>query len=121
MASNTDPPAGGRFPTTPSADVAFDLLKDARRRHALSHLLETDGPVELVALAEHVAACVGGSSDRVSAENVDATCTLLCHSHLPRMEDAGVIEYDPDESTVALTPRAEAFEAVLAIVAQSGS
>lgn len=115
MASNTETTAPGRSPTTPSADIAFDLLKDAHRRLALAHLLETEEPVELTALAEHVAAGIAGSPDCVSTEDVDATCTLLRHSHLPRMEDAGVIEYDSDESTVTLMSQTEAFESVLSI------
>lgn len=119
MASNTDTPSDGRFPTARFADVAFDLLKDPHRRHALSYLLETDGPAELATLAEHVAAG-SGSSDRVPTEDVAATRTSLRHSHLPRMEDADVIDYDPDEATVALTRRAEAFESALSTLVRFG-
>lgn len=121
MASNTEIPTGERSPTIPSADDAFDLLSDPRRRHALYYLFESDGSVELTALAEHVAASVAGSSDRISAEDVETTCTSLHHSHLPRLEDAGVIERDADESTVALSRRAEAFESVLSLAARHDS
>ena len=116
MGANTELPTDGQSPTTPFASVAFDLLKDATSRHALYHLHETDGPVELTALAEYVTAAISDSSDCVSAEDVEATCVSLHHSQLPRMEDAGVVEYDIDDSTVVMTGWPKPFESFLSVL-----
>ena len=100
-------------PTT--IDIAFDLLKNARRRRILSHLLMADGPVELKALAEKVAAAVSDQSAALPPEEFEATCTSLVHSHIPRLEDAGFIEYDTERSTVALTCQAGEIEPLLSV------
>lgn len=87
------------IPTT----AIFDLLSDRRRRYALHYLSEQVGAVELSDLAEQVALCEGDPS----TDRFERVCTGLFHSHLPRMEDAGVVQYDPTRETVELTGAAD--------------
>lgn len=84
---------------TPSLDQVFDLLADRRRRYALYYLYDTtDGVATVGELADHVMAL-----EDESAEPEDrrlAVLTALEHVHLPKLEDAGVLEYDKRSSSI---------------------
>lgn len=81
-----------------------DLLADRRRRLAIEHLLETGEPTSLRDLAAAVAA--EGGADAAKRASVERTAVALRHAHLPRLEAAGVAEYDPETDEVTLTDRA---------------
>lgn len=74
-------------PITP--DVAFDLVRASRRRYVLYHLLESAEGVTVEGLATSVAA-------REDDADPDRIETSLRHSHLPKLEDAGLISLDSD-------------------------
>lgn len=69
------------------------LLESARRRHVLAIVAGREEPIALEDLAALVAEREGG---------VDATdlATTLHHVHLPKMVNAGVLEYDPSANHV---------------------
>ncbi|MFC7154655.1 hypothetical protein ACFQPA_04195 [Halomarina halobia] len=80
-------------------DVTRGLLANHRRRYVLSYLDDRSGEAVSVAdLASQVVAreLVMGPTP-VDPESVEVTLT---HVHLPRLDDAGVIEYDRDADTV---------------------
>lgn len=94
---------GGRTPPNGDATISpttiFDLLSHSRRRLALYSLVRTVGALELDDLAERIAIA---ESDR---ESDDRIATSLAHVHLPKLAEAGVVGYDPDNRTVeALAP-----------------
>lgn len=66
------------------------LFAADERRFVLDALAERESPVDLSELAEAVAVRMG----RTDGEDVDAMKVLLHHVHLPKMVDAGVLEYD---------------------------
>jgi hypothetical protein len=68
-------------------DDLFDVLADAERRRVLQQLVETDA-------SSHV----GLLKDRC-----DVNATLLRHVHLPKMDKAGLVEYDSHSGDVSLT------------------
>lgn len=80
---------GAAFTPDLSLDVAFDILADGRRRAVLSYLLKGDDRADLEDLATHVTSVepTGGAKR--------ATATLH-HLHLPKLADAGLINYDED-------------------------
>ena len=72
------------------------LLSAERRRIALSVLEDRADPMDLEALAAAVAA----RADDDGEDAVDRTMIDLHHSHLPRMDDLGVVDYDRDSGEV---------------------
>lgn len=71
-----------------SPDVAFDLLRARRRRYVLYRLLDGSEGIAVEELAADVARREDGDPDRVE--------TSLRHSHLPKLEDAGLISLNSD-------------------------
>ncbi|WP_207587890.1 DUF7344 domain-containing protein [Halomontanus rarus] len=83
---------------TPSLDLVFDLLADQRRRYALYYLYEsTDG----VATVDEIATHVVSLEDQSQVDDPQShVITALRHVHLPKLEDAGVLEHDTRSQTV---------------------
>lgn len=90
---------------TISQNRAFDILSNARRRFILSYLSQTEGPVELRELADEVARWETGS-ESLSRKERKRVYVSLYQTHIPRLKDAGVIDYDPDSGLVQLVDRA---------------
>ena len=90
-----------------SKDRVFELLKNRRRREVLHYLYEHDGTASVSTLSEWIA----GRENDVPMEEVTTTQRKrvyvgLYQTHLPKMADAGVVEYDEQTKRVALTDRA---------------
>lgn len=75
------------------------LLMAERRRIAIDILADRPAPVNLKVLAAEVAEREAGV-DATSEDAVKRVMTTLHHTHLPRMDAAGVIDYDPSEFRV---------------------
>lgn len=88
-------------------DLTFELLMNARRRLVLRYL-EDEPATTLRELAGHVAARENGKPSRevTSTERKRAYIGLYQH-HLPKLADAGVIDFDSDRGTVERTSRAD--------------
>lgn len=67
----------------------FDVLSDRRRRRAVAVVRRAPAPVTIADLAERIAA-------RECADRGSVRCSLY-HVHLPRLEDAGVVDVDGDQ------------------------
>lgn len=76
-----------------------ELLAADRRRTTLDVLTSLTAPIDLMDLADRVAAreLDLGCVDEATVERVAIS---LHHTHLPKMADLGVIDYDPDSSRV---------------------
>lgn len=84
-----------------SIDTTCKILRDARRRYALSALSDRESPVALTDLARDVAAYERETDrDDVSAETVESVAVSLHHNHLPMLADANLVTYDPRARTV---------------------
>ncbi len=83
---------------TPSLDLVFELLSNSRRRYALYHLNEQpDGVATLETLTENVVAFEQKTGTRDGEHTTDRHASVqmaLTHTHLPKLEDAGLLEYD---------------------------
>jgi hypothetical protein len=105
----------GRPSRRPTEDDVFDVLANRRRRYVL-RVLAADpvGPVDIGDLAERVAAWENERPvEEVSPAERKRVYTALQQSHLPKMEDAGVLTYDKDAGTVDPTPALARFDAHL--------
>ena len=91
-----------------SKDIIFELLKNRRRREVLAYLLDADETVTLGELAEQIAAWENDTS--VNALNSDQrkrVYVALYQTHLPKMDDAGIVEYDQDRGLISLADNAD--------------
>ena len=98
--------------TTLSQDVAFDLLSNARRRFVLRQLQEGPDPIELGDLAGELAAKENGVSvEELTAQQRKRTYVSLYQTHIPKMVEAEVIEYDRDAGVVSSTEHVDELAA----------
>ncbi|MFC6755593.1 MULTISPECIES: DUF7344 domain-containing protein [Haloarcula] len=73
----------------------LELLSHPRRRFVLGILDETDGDVSMDSLAERLTAWeVGDSPADSSPPAVEDVKLSLYHTHLPKLETAGLVTYD---------------------------
>lgn len=87
-----------------SLDTYFKILSNQRRRQVLDCLQEYRNPMALSDLADEVA--VREYETRITeipAEKVKEIYISLYHVHIPKMADAGLVEYDQDTDLVALS------------------
>lgn len=97
-----------------SQDVVFDLLSSPRRRFVLYYLNQVDGEVEIGELADEVAAWENDTDvDDLTSQQRKRVYVSLYQTHVPKMEDAGIIEYDSDRGVVALADQADDISAYL--------
>lgn len=81
----------------------FAALANRRRRHVLYYLREHDH-ARIADLAGQIAAWEQDKPiPEVTTENIDRIHTSLVHSHLPKLEDYGLVEYDRRSETVCYT------------------
>ncbi len=91
-----------------SKDVIFELLKNRRRREVLQYLLDTDGTVTLGELAEQIAAWENDTTiSALSSDQRKRVYVALYQTHLPKMDDAGIIDYDQDRGLIELADNAD--------------
>lgn len=101
----------------PDVDVVFDILSNRRRRFVLHYLLQQDGAVDLRELSRHVTAW----ENRIGVEEITykqrkRVYTALRQTHLPTMEDAGVIAYDSRSGEVEPTATGASFDVYVDVV-----
>jgi len=99
-------------PLTP--DEIFHLLQTNRRRDALRYLKRHEGPVRMRDLAEQVAAWENDTTVRaLSSRQRQRVYIPLYQTHLPKLDEAGVIEYDQSRGVVERTPVADQLDPYL--------
>jgi hypothetical protein len=102
-----------------SRDLVFDVLKNRRRRYALHYLRRAEGTVQLSELAEQVAAWENGIAvDAISAAERKRVYTALYQSHLPKLDDAGIVEYNQNRGIVELSSAADQLDMYLDLEVQ---
>ena len=88
--------------STEALDDAFALLADQRRRLLLTVMRSYDEELTLPDAAEEVAVReTGHNVANIPAEQVREVYLSLYHDHLPRLVDAGLLEYDQERDLVA--------------------
>lgn len=93
-----------------SQGVVFDILKNERRRLVLEHLDEQGGHVTLGKLAERLAAAENDKPEaQVTSKERKRLYVGLYQCHLPRMDDAGAINFDSNRGSVETTDHSTQF------------
>lgn len=102
-------PATNEFTHGPSDGVELsesgrhDLLSSERRRTLLDVLESGSTPVELAALAASVHARERGTPTGGPGAR-EAVAIALHHVHLPKLDEAGVVDYDAVSGRVERVP-----------------
>jgi len=85
----------------------------------LYYLEQTHRPVDLPELATQVVAMEADvDPDAVTETERARTASKLHHVHLPRLADAGFVEYDPDANVAVPGARTDRFAELLAVSKQ---
>jgi hypothetical protein len=91
-----------------SKDTQFGMLKNRRRRDILRYLRENDDESTLSDLAEFIAAKENGVERRLlSSDERKRVYIGLYQCHLPKMDDARVIDFEKRSGGVRLRPEAD--------------
>ena len=88
-------------------DDAFNILSNSRRRYILYYLYTRSEPATIDELAGQIAAW----ENEIPIEELDDTArrrvyVSLYQTHLPKLDDFDIADYDRDDGTVTLTERA---------------
>ncbi|WP_251331114.1 DUF7344 domain-containing protein [Haloplanus pelagicus] len=121
MAAQEHPERERSQPERLSKDTVFSILSNQRRRYVLSVLHRNSETVELRDLAERIAAW----ENDVTVADLDykqrkRVYTSLHQTHLPKLDEAGIVEYDRDRGTITLADRASELDVYLADVGDRG-
>lgn len=100
-----------REDTELSLDVIFEVLRNKRRRQALAYLKENEGEATLSELAEHIAALENDKTvQALNSSERKRVYVGLYQCHLPKMDDASVIDFNRDRGTVLLSSNADILD-----------
>jgi len=95
-------------------DEALNLIAQQRRRQIIRYLMENgDRPISIDDLATGVADDVTGNRNGTNQD--ERLRVELCHAHLPKLETAGVVDFDEDRDIVSYQSR-ESIEDLLEFV-----
>jgi hypothetical protein len=89
--------------TTPDLplDVTFEVLKNRRRRLVLEYLRDAEDTVTIGELAEHIAAIENDTTvQQLNAQQRKRVYIGLYQCHLPKMDDAGVVDFNQDRGRI---------------------
>ena len=109
---------GGDEPTTElSEDELFDVLSNRRRRFAVHLLKQESETVEIGDMAEQIAAWENDiDTAELTGSERKRVYTALQQSHLPKMDRAGVVEFNKDRGVIEPTPALEDVDLYMDVV-----
>ena len=92
-------------------DEIFDLLSNPRRRYVINYLLRENRPVSIQELSKELATWeFDVDEDQLTDQQEKRIYVALYQTHIPKLEDVGVIDYDDDASLVELTDQARQLQ-----------
>ncbi|SFG34836.1 hypothetical protein SAMN04488063_1762 [Halopelagius inordinatus] len=96
-----------------------DVLRNDRRRLVIERLREESGEESVADLAELIASIESGESP--PPRNVRQSVYVSLHqTHLPKLDDLGIVTYDDDEKRVAIAEGAEEVAVYMEVVPKYG-
>lgn len=85
----------------PGRTDTLDVLSKRRRRYVVRYLRDVeDGVASLEATADRLAAWERAVEDDVPEDHRTRLLARLHHADLPRLEEAGLLEYEPRSRTI---------------------
>ncbi len=103
-------------------DEIFEILRNRRRRYILHYLKQQQdrSEVPLHELVDHVAAWEHETPlSELDTRKRKRVYTAARQSHLPKLAELGVVDYDRQAGTIRLTDAAQAVELYLEYVPQA--
>lgn len=95
-------------------DELFHLLQNERRRRALDYLRRQEGPIRMRDVVDHVAAEEHDTSpEALRSDERKRVHIALYQSHLPKLDQVGVIDYNQDRGVVTRTSLADQLDPYL--------
>ncbi|WP_239640357.1 DUF7344 domain-containing protein [Halogeometricum pallidum] len=95
-------------------DAIYSMLSNRRRRLVLNHLRRTEADISVRDLSEAVAALENDiDASEVTYKQRKRVYTSLHQTHLPKLDDVGVLVYDRDRGIISLTPLATELDSFL--------
>lgn len=109
-------------PATLERDEVFRLLQSGRRRRVVRHLLEfVEEPVPTDALATAIARTEHDDpTEGLDPEVRDRVAMSLEHSHLSKLDAAGIVAYDRPRDRVTAMPALQQLEPYLETPTETG-
>ncbi|ELY93411.1 hypothetical protein C483_05578 [Natrialba hulunbeirensis JCM 10989] len=102
--------------TALSDDDVFHILQTSRRREAIRYVLHSEDTVKMGALAEHVAAREHETTvAKLTSTQRQRVYIPLYQSHLPKLDKAGVIEYNKSRGIIRPGEHLETFRPYLEV------
>jgi DNA-binding transcriptional ArsR family regulator len=87
-----------------SKDELFHILQNERRRQVLRYVVNREGPFEMRSIAEQVAAWEHDTTVReLTSDERQRVYIALYQSHLSKLDEAGLIEYQQNRGIVEVT------------------
>lgn len=112
-----EPPAEDGSPHEIPKGDAFEILKNRRRRDILHYLKQNGSEANVGNMAKQIAAWENNKEvDAVTSKQRKRLYTALYQSHLPKMDDVGILEYDQRSGTVELTQEGAELDVYLEFV-----
>lgn len=97
-----------------SQDEVFDILSNARRRYVLYYLREEKEPVSLDELARELAAWENDTTvEELTKQQRKRVYVSLYQTHIQKLAEAGIVDYDHDSGMIQLADRAAQIGAYL--------
>lgn len=97
-----------------SKDEIFHLLQNERRRLVLRYLRGTEEPVRMRDIAEQVAAWEHDTTvEELTSKQRQRVYIPLYQSHLSKLDEAGLIDYQKNRGIVERQPRADMVDQYL--------
>lgn len=107
-----------RYGGIPETEI-HDLLRNERRRQVIKHLQDTVGQTTLRDLAETIAERETGESP--APKNIrNSVYNSLHQTHLPKLAQRGIVEYESDRKTIRLTEEARSVDVYMEVVTPYG-
>ncbi len=100
------------------AATAHDVLRNDRRRAVIEYLRGTT-TTTLRDLSEAIAVAESGESPAPTKLR-ESVYNSLHQTHLPKLDDLGLVEYDKNRKTVALCQRARGLDVYMEVVTRFG-
>jgi hypothetical protein len=100
------------------ADI-HDVLRNDRRRLVIEQLRDGDGVESVADLAEYIAGVESGESP--PPRNVRQSVYVSLHqTHLPKLDELGIVSYDDEEKVVTVADRADEVAVYMEVVPKYG-
>lgn len=96
------------------SDQIFEILSSQRRRMVLYYLRQHDGSATMSDLADQIAAWENDAEiDELTSQERKRVYVSLYQTHLPKLANTDLVDYDAEEGDVRLTDRATDMDAFL--------